>query len=67
MKKLLRKITACDNISTIVLTPTDVVNMLKQIPELSNCNVSLTDMPDGDVEITIGENIFHLYGNQLIV
>lgn len=43
-----------------MFTPTDVVQLLSQITELSGCEISLWDTTDGSIDIAIGESVYRL-------
>lgn len=68
MKRLLRNITASNEIpsnSNILFTPDDVRQLLLQIDELKNCNITLTQSEDGSVEFIIGNSAYYVFqGNE---
>lgn len=66
MKRVIRrKITASTAVkkSNYKFTPMDVTQLLGEIEELKNTSIDLSETPDGDLEFTIGENVYHLVGS----
>lgn len=43
-----------------MFTPTDVVQLLSQIEELGDCQISLWDTTDGYIDFAIGKSIYRL-------
>lgn len=62
MKRLRRRICASTNplANECIMTPTDIIDFLSQIPELHGCSISLEDSPTGSLLFVVGENVFEL-------
>ncbi len=62
MKRLRRRICASTNplANECIMTPTDIIDFLSQIPELHGCAVSLEDSPTGSLLFVVGDNAFEL-------
>lgn len=60
MKKLIRKVTASNNVPAdqCMFTPADVIALLLQIKELSGGNISLEEAPNGIPEFVIGNSAY---------
>ncbi len=69
MKRLRRKIVASSNplAEECILSPTDIVDLLKMIPELQGCNISIEDSPTGSLLFVVGENVFEVSDNAAVV
>ncbi len=55
--KRLRRVTASNEIKN-VFTPSEVVDLLMAIDELSTLKVSYKEFADGRVAFTIGDNVY---------
>ena len=63
MKKLLKNVTASSEIiynTDILFTPDEVKQLLLQIDELKNYNISLNQLDDGSVELIIGNSVYYI-------
>ena len=63
MKKLLKNVTASSEIiynTDILFTPDEVKQLLLQIDELKNYNISLNQLVDGSVELIIGNSVYYI-------
>lgn len=62
MKRLRRRICASTNplANECIMTPTDIIDFLSQIPELQRCAISLEDSPTGSLLFVVGDNAFEL-------
>lgn len=62
MKRLRRRIVASDSplAHECILSPNDLVDLLKMIPELQGCNISIEDSPTGSIVILVGDMAFEV-------
>lgn len=62
MKRVRTGITASSNFgrNTSIITPTDVVNLLSQIEELKNYNITVAEKSDGTLDFTVGDYVYRM-------
>lgn len=47
----------------VVFTPSAILHLLTEIDELKDKDVGLTELPDGNLQISIGESIYNIETN----
>lgn len=69
MIRLRRRIVASSNplAEECILSPNDLVDLLKMIPELQGYNISIEDSPTGSIVIFVGDMAFEVSDNATIV
>lgn len=46
--------------STVVLTPSSLMDFLSQVEELDNYQVAVSETPDGNVQVLIGDSVYSI-------
>lgn len=46
--------------NNIVFTPASLIDLLSKIDELSEFNVGITETIDGDLQLEIGDSVYHI-------
>lgn len=67
MKKLIKRVyantnTATNSIDDYTFTADNVVEILSQIKELKNRSIALDITADGEVQLTVGEDLYEVFG-----
>ncbi len=67
MKKLIKRVYATtepvtNSIDDYTFTADNVVEILSQIKELKDRSIVLEATPDGKVQLTVGEDLYEVYG-----
>jgi len=62
MKKLLTPVYSGKKqaVHNVVFTPSELVSIFAEIQELSDCDISLSENPDGSLMLTIGDSKYEL-------
>ena len=43
---------------TILFTPASLIDLLSKVEELSNVDVGISETPDGNIQLTIGDSVY---------